>query len=70
MDKEYTAEDARALAERLEDGDLYVCSDEVSDDQDDHGYYRHYYKEQWKASDDIVYILREYAKMKEGGANG
>ena len=29
MDKEYTAEDARVLADRLEDGDLYVCSDEV-----------------------------------------
>lgn len=69
MDNEYTAEDARVLAERLEDGDLYVCSDEVSDDQDDYGYYRHYYKEQWKDSDDIVNILREYAKMKEGGAN-
>lgn len=70
MNNEYTAEDARVLADRLENGNLYVCSDEVTSEQDDYGYDIHYYKEQWKDLEDIVHILREYAKMKEECANG
>lgn len=70
MNTEYTAEDARVLADRLENGNLYVCSDEVTSEQDDYGYDIHYYQEQWKISDDIVHILREYAKMKDERANG
>lgn len=70
MNTEYTAEDARVLADRLENGKLYVCSDEVTSEQDDYGYDIHYYQEQWKISNDIVHILREYAKMKEERANG
>ena len=70
MNNEYTAEDARVLADRLENGNLYVCSDEVSSEQDDYGYDIHYYQEQWKISYDIVHILREYAKMKEEHVNG
>ena len=65
MDKEYTAEEARVLAERLANGDLYVCTVESTGETDSYGNEITYHEEQYGILNDVVNILRKYADMKD-----
>lgn len=66
MNKEYTVEEIRNLAERFATGDLYVCTVESSGETDSYGNEITYHEEQYVILNDVVNMLREYAEMKEG----
>ena len=57
----YTAEEARVLAERFENGDLYVCTIESTGETDSYGNEITYHEEQYGILNDVVNILRKYS---------